>query len=121
MSAGLDASTTTPGITAPEASRTMPAMLPVCPYSTAGKRTNPMTTTASLFVVFIWGSSEGRKEQIRLDGARRTTPAAGTAELRRGFRRAATLTDLVQICTAGADHRTAALEWVPRARVETRA
>src|SRR5204863_2392400 len=36
MSAGLDASTTTPGMIAPVVSLTMPAMLPVCANAVAG-------------------------------------------------------------------------------------
>jgi len=50
MSAGLAASTVTPGSTPPETSRTTPAMLPVpavCAPSAAGRRTSPAIRTTT--------------------------------------------------------------------------
>ena len=49
MSAGLDASTVTPGITAPEVSFTTPDR-PLCAYNAAGSRTKPSGASNSDFV-----------------------------------------------------------------------
>src|SRR5262245_37564070 len=107
MSAGLVASTLTPGITAPVPSLTMPAIPPVCANDAAGRSATRDTTMTTRVAILIGRPSSAERRGERVETA---YPSGWPGIVKPKLARSATFVE----CGSVSDRRAAASAEVRR-------